>query len=129
MTDYQPGVCNIGPAEQRKRSALGALASLATLLVVLAVLATDSSRFVLLVTVVPLFVVAEGFLQAQTGFCPRFASTGVYDVSDDGTERRQVTDADDHATDRRRARKLHLQSAGLAIVGTGVVVAVGVLVP
>lgn len=129
MADYQPGVCNIGPAEQRKRSALGAIASLVTLFLVLGVLTSDVSRLVLLLSVVPLFLVAEGFLQAQAGFCAGFASAGIYDVSESGTDRQTVENATHRAADRRRAWKLHRQSAALAVGGALVVFVVGVLVP
>ncbi|SDM17135.1 hypothetical protein SAMN04487949_1131 [Halogranum gelatinilyticum] len=129
MTEYQPGVCNIGRSEQRRRSALGALGLLATLAVVLWVFATDTSRLYLLVTAAPFFLVAEGFLQARSGFCPGFATAGIYDVSDDGGERQQVADAEARAADRRRARRLHLHAAGLAALATGVVFFVGTLVP
>lgn len=128
MTEYQPGVCNIGRTERRRRAALGAVGSLVTLAVVLWVFATDTSRLYLLVTAAPLFLVAEGFLQARTGFCPGFASAGIYDVSTDGGDRHEVTAPEHRTADSRRARQLHLQAAAGTLVGTALVFGVGLLV-
>jgi uncharacterized membrane protein (DUF485 family) len=86
VTEYQPGVCNIGEAEQRKRYALGALASLATLALVVGVVAFRYPTWYLLASVVPLVGVAEGLVQARFDFCAGFALAGIYDVSADGGE-------------------------------------------
>lgn len=45
MVEYEPGVCNIGEAERRKRYAIGAVAWMATLGVVAGVLAIDAPRW------------------------------------------------------------------------------------
>jgi uncharacterized membrane protein (DUF485 family) len=128
MAEYQPGVCNIGESEQRRRYALGALASLATLALVVGVVAFQYPTWYLLASVVPLIGVAEGFFQARFNFCAGFALAGIYDVSADGGERREVTDETDRRADRKRARQIHAYSVGTALAGTVVIYAVGLLV-
>jgi hypothetical protein len=128
MAEYQPGVCNIGEAEQRKRYALGALASLATLGLVVGVVAFQLPTWWLLASVVPLLGVAEGFFQARFNFCAGFALAGVYDVSPSGSDRHEVADESDRRADRERARQIHLYSLGAALAGTVLVYAVGLLV-
>lgn len=128
MAEYQPGVCNIGEAEQRRRYALGALASLATLGLVVGVVAFQFPTWYLLVSVLPLVGVAEGFFQARFNFCAGFALAGIYDVSPGGGDRHEVTDEADRRADRRRAKEIHLYSIGSALVGTGLIYAVGLLV-
>jgi hypothetical protein len=128
MAEYQPGVCNIGEAEQRRRYALGALAALATLALVVGVVSFQLPTWYLLASVVPLLGVAEGFFQARFEFCAGFALAGVYDVSRGGGERHEVTDESDRRADRSRARQIHLYSVGAALAGTVLVYAVGLLV-
>ncbi len=128
MTEYEPGACNIGEAEQRKRSALGAVAFAATLALVLGVFVTDAATWLLLFTAAPLFFAAEGFFQSHFEFCVGFASMGVYDVSEEGGDQRPVTDEADRQADRERAREIHLYSAVVTVLGTLLVVGVGALV-
>jgi hypothetical protein len=128
MAEYQPGVCNIGEAEQRKRYALGALASLATLALVVGVVAFQYPTWYLLGSVVPLLGVAEGFFQARFDFCAGFALAGVYDVSAGGGDRHEVVEESDRRADRKRARQIHRYSVGAALAGTVVIYAVGLLV-
>ena len=84
MADYQPGVCNIGESEQRRRYGLGAVAAVATLGLVTWVLGFDGPSWALALAVVPLFGAAEGYFQGRYQFCAGFASLGIYDVSPDG---------------------------------------------
>lgn len=78
-------------------------------------------------TAVPLFGTAEGYYQGRFDFCVYFASRGVYDVSDDGTDRREVRSEGDRRDDRRRARRIHLYSAVTALAGSTFVYGVGLL--
>lgn len=128
MVEYEPGVCNIGEAEQRKRYGLGALAALATLALVVAVVAFSLPAWYLFASVAPLVGVAEGFFQARFNFCAGFAMAGVYDVSSDGADRREVTSESDRRADTKRARQIHLYSVATAVAGAVVIYAVGLLV-
>jgi hypothetical protein len=128
MTEYEPGACNIGEAEQRKRYALGAVAFAATLGLVMGVYLTDAPVWLLVLTAGPLFFAAEGFFQGRYEFCVGFAALGIYDVSEDGGNRKQVDSAADRRADRERAREIHQYSAVTTAAGTALIVVVGLLV-
>ena len=127
MAEYEPGVCNIGAGEQRRRYALGAVSFAATLLLLFAVYATALPPVLLLATFVPLFGAAEGYVQGRARFCAGYAVLGVYDVSDVGDDRREVADPDARRTDRRRALRIHAAAGATALVGALAVYGVGLL--
>ena len=114
-TEYQPGVCNIGRAERRKRYALGVVGFAVAVVFAAAVLALSLPSAWLLATAVPLLAAFEGYYQGRFAFCAGFADRGIYDVSDDGADRRQVADEAAHRADQRRARRIHLYSVGSAV--------------
>lgn len=128
MPEYQPGKCNIGEAEKRRRYALGLVASVATLVLITWVLATDGPMWLLAFSAVPLFGAAEGYFQGRLDFCTGFAALGVYDVSDEGGDRRKVPTEENERADRRRARRIHVYSAAIAALGTVLLYVVAVLV-
>ncbi|QDX40243.1 hypothetical protein [Salarchaeum sp. JOR-1] len=129
MTEYQPGVCNIGQGERRKRYAFGvagfvlAAAAFGTVYV-LALPAVWT-----LTAIVPLFAGFEGVLQGVRGFCAGFAAKGIYDVSDGGNARREVGDDAARRADRRTAVRIHVQSLVGAVVTGAALYLFALLVP
>lgn len=122
--EYEPGVCNIGPGERRKRYALGALSGVAAVALVVAVVALDLPTWALLATVFPLYGAALGTLQARERFCVGFASMGLFDTGD-GTG--EVTDDAALEADRERAVRLNARALAYGIVGALAVFLAGVL--
>jgi len=122
--EYQPGACNIGHAERRKRYLGGVLGFGATALLVAAVATLQAPPVWLLAAVGPLFVGFLGVLQARAGFCVGFAMAGVYDVSDDGGQRRPAPE-DGQRADRKRAIVLPVKALALATAGALVLFFVG----
>lgn len=120
--EYQPGRCNIGPAEQRKRYALGAGSLVAAVVLVGAVAGFDLAAWTLLLSVFPLYGAAMGFLQAQFQFCVGFAALGVYDVGGGQTD---VPDQSAFEADRSRAIKLNVTALAVAAIGAAAVYYVG----
>jgi hypothetical protein len=122
---YQPGVCNIGPAEIRARRLSGVLGAAATmgLFGALAIFRFDPLWRLLLF--IPAAGSAAGFLQAAMRFCANYGWRGVFNF---GPELRDVTDVGSReaaAADRRTALRIALLSAVI-----GAVVAIGaVLLP
>ncbi len=118
---YEPGVCNIGPAEiaRRRRSGhAGLIVSLALFAVLLALAAPPWTRLVLVLTA---GVSASGYLQARLHFCAGFGSSGVYNMGPLGTVEHVVDPA---ARSRDRLRSLEIGLASLAIgLAVGVVAA------
>ena len=110
--DYQPGVCNIGPAEiaRRRRSGqVGALASLVLLGVLIAVGAPPLAR---LLVALPAVIAASGYLQAHFHFCAGFGSKGIFNFGPLGPTETVV---DPEARARDRAMALRISAASFAI--------------
>ncbi len=123
--EYQPGVCNIGPVERRKRLALAVASLLAAVVLVAAVVSADWPLWTLLFTLFPLYGAAMGALQYRERFCVGFAGMGRFNVGD-GTH--DVTDPQALEVDRKRAVRLNTKAlvagavGALAVYGGGLVV-------
>jgi hypothetical protein len=112
---YEPGVCNIGPAEiaRRRRSGhIGVAASVVVLAVLLAVGAPHWTRLFLILTG---GVAASGYLQAVLHFCAGFGSTGIYNFGAVGNIER-VEDAQARRRDRVRSMQIGLLSLAIGLL-------------
>jgi hypothetical protein len=122
--DYQPGVCNIGPAEiarRRRAGHVGLIAAVALLAVLVAIGAPPVAR---LLVAIPAMISASGYLQASLKFCAGFGAAGVYNFDDVGTTDK-VADAASRALDRAKASKISVASFAIGAV----VAIVAVLLP
>ena len=112
---YQPGVCNIGPAEIRRRRASGWLGlAIAVVYLGLAFALGWAAPWRLLVAV-PVFLSAQGFLQAVFHFCVGFASRGLYNFGALGSEE-SVQDAEFRRKDLRKALLITVLAFAIAAV-------------
>jgi hypothetical protein len=114
VVDYQPGACNIGPAEIGRRRLVGWLGLIAGVLIVGALVAVGAPAWTRLFVFVPAGIAASGFLQAHFHFCAGFAARGVYNFGDLGPVERVVSAAD-RARDKRRALSINLASLAVGI--------------
>jgi hypothetical protein len=121
---YEPGVCNIGPAEIARRRRAGHVGLAVTVIGFVVLVAVDAPPLARLLLVIPAAVAASGYLQAWLKFCAAYGSQGVFALDAAGDTRR-ITDPDALARDRRRARQIGLTSF---LIGLAVAVA-AVLVP
>jgi hypothetical protein len=119
--EYQPGVCNIGPAEIRRRRrtgyvGLGAAVALDAVLLVL-----DAPAWTRLAVALPVVVGLSGLIQAQLRFCAGFGMAGLQNMGAIG-EQQRVEVAEASAADRRKAMGINAVAiaGGLAV---GVVLA------
>lgn len=121
---YQPGVCNIGPAEIRQRRMSGYL-GLAVAVVFLALaFGFGWPTWTRLLVALPVMLAATGFLQAALHFCVRFGAQGLFNFGDLGTQE-AVHEADYRRRDQRKA----LLIAGLSALVAAVVAVAAFLVP
>ena len=118
-TAYQPGVCNIGPAEIARRRRAGNVGLVATAGLLAGLVAIDAPPVARLVLTIPAATAASGYLQARLKFCAGFGSAGVFNFGEiGGTEK--VADADARRRDRMRARQIGLGSLAIGLaVGVG----------
>lgn len=118
---YQPGVCNIGPAEIARRRRAGHVGLVAAVGLFAALVAIDAPSIARLAVALPAAVSASGYLQARLKFCAGFGSQGVLNFDDVGTTQRIADDAA-RAADRRRATQIGLASGAIGLA-VGVVAA------
>jgi hypothetical protein len=124
VVHYEPGVCNIGPAEIARRRRIGHIGLAAGVVLLVVFVATGLPHLLRLLIVLPAALSATGYLQAWFHFCAGFGSAGVYNLGPLGEEVR-VTDPQALARDRAKSMKI-----GLASLAIGVVVAIAaVLLP
>lgn len=123
-TEYQPGMCNIGPAEIARRRRAAHVGLLATVVLLGALVAVGAPPLARLIVAVPAAGSASGYLQAWLKFCAGFGSRGISNFGPLG-QIDQVVGTDARARDRARAYQI-----GLASLVIGVAVAVAaVLLP
>jgi hypothetical protein len=116
--EYQPGVCNIGPAEIRRRRRAGHVGLAAAIGLLAVLVLVDAPPLARLLVAIPAAVSASGYLQAAMKFCAGFGQLGVFNFGETGV-RTAVVDEAARAADRRRARQISLMSFAIgALVGT-----------
>jgi hypothetical protein len=123
-SDYQPGTCNIGPDEIRRRWLGGHLGAIAAVGLLAGLLFIGTPPVARLRVAIPAAGAAIGYLQAHLRFCAAFGLGGIYNFGTPG-DRRAVVDEQARTRDRRRA--LAITSVG-ALIGLGVGIA-AVLLP
>jgi hypothetical protein len=119
---YQPGICNIGPAEIARRRRAGHVGVGAATVLLAGLVVAGAPRPSRLLVALPAAVAASGYLQARLRFCAGFGSQGVYNFGDIGPTL-HVEDAEARRRDRSRATQIGVASGaiglavGLAAVG------------
>jgi hypothetical protein len=121
---YEPGVCNIGPAEIARRRRAGHVGLVATVVLFAALIVLGVPHWARLVLILPAGGSASGYLQAMLHFCAGFGSQGVFNFGPLGTTER-VADSQARGLDRLKSMQI-----GLASLAIGVAVGVvAVLLP
>ena len=121
---YQPGVCNIGPAEIRQRRMSGYLGVAVAVVFLVLAFALGWPAWARLFVALPVALAATGFLQAAFHFCVRFGTQGLFNFGDLGTQE-AVHEAEYRRKDQRKALKI----VGLTALISGVVAVAAFLVP
>ena len=124
-TTYQPGVCNIGPAERRQRRSLGYLGLIVTVLALVAFVVFDVPWPWRILVALPAGLGANGFLQSAMHFCVGFAMRGLYNLGDKlGTEE-NVLDKEMRRADQKKGALITLY----AVLIAAAVVVIAILLP
>jgi hypothetical protein len=120
--DYQPGVCNIGPAEIARRRRAGHIGLVAALALFAVLVAINAPNWTRLIIAIPAIGAASGYIQARLKFCAGFGSRGVFNFGEVGPMERVAGEAD-RARDRARARQIGAASIAIGLA-VGVIAAV-----
>lgn len=115
---YQPGACNIGPAEIRRRRDAGFLGVGAAILLGAVLVAIDAPSAARWLVALPLAAGIVGFAQARFRFCAAYGLMGVRNFGPLGSQEQVEQGA--LAADRRRALAIGGGSVLLAVLLTAV---------
>jgi hypothetical protein len=113
-TDYQPGVCNIGPAEISRRRRAGHVGVAMTLGLLTGLIAIRAPRITRLLVILPASTAASGYIQARLRFCAGFGAAGVFNFGALGTTD-SVVDAEARKRDQARSTQIGLASLAIGI--------------
>ena len=118
MSDsYQPGVCNIGPQEIRRRRFVGYFGLVITLATVYLMQSHHVSRISRFAIFFPAMVFSFGWIQAKKKFCLAFGLAGTFNFGKLGNLDRVEMDVF-RKQDRDTVIKMALQAIALALVIT-----------
>jgi len=109
---YQPGACNIGPAEIARRRRAGIVGVAVALVLAVVLILADVAPVLRLAVVAPLFVGILGFVQARLRFCVGFAAAGLRNLGALG---------DGSKVDDRAARSADLRRAAIVAIAVAAV--------
>lgn len=122
-TAYVPGVCNINREEIAFRRKWRNIGAVVTVVLAVGLYLLSDNRWLRVLTFLPAFIAAIGYLQTKNKFCVSYAASGLQNATD-GNKQADKVAADAHAMDQRKARKMNLQAALVAVLVTALVVAV-----
>ncbi|MFX1486512.1 MAG: hypothetical protein ACFFBS_05405 [Promethearchaeota archaeon] len=123
--EYNPGVCNIGAPEIRRRNILGWFGLVLTVAVYSSLVLLNLNPLWRLIIIAPSTFSALGFLQARKSFCVYFALLSVQNVGEEVGRTIKVESEDSRQKDRKRA----LQISAYSIVIGIIVTVIGYLLP
>jgi hypothetical protein len=112
---YQPGVCNIGPAEIRRRRSGGIVGLVVAVVFLALAFLLHWPAPVRLLVALPVGLAASGILQSAMHFCAGFGSKGLFNFGELGTEE-HVMDAAFRKKDQRKATLILTLTAVIAVV-------------
>ena len=115
QAEYVPGVCNIGPAEIRRRRQSGWLGLGVTILLWAAFVIFRVPAPWRLLLFFPAMIGATGFFQAALHFCAAFGMRGVFNFGSEVGKTETVEQTESRLKDRRKATVLG-KAAGLSKV-------------
>ncbi|MGH2513778.1 MAG: hypothetical protein ACRDGQ_13980 [Candidatus Limnocylindrales bacterium] len=111
---YQPGICNIGPAEIARRRRAGDVGLLVTIIVLVVLVVLQVPSLVRLLVALPAAGAASGYLQAALKFCAGFGSRGIFNFGPLGATEK-VAEPSALARDRARSSQIFLGSLAIGL--------------
>ena len=113
---YEPGACNIGPAEVARRRRAGVAGIAAALMLAAGLFIVGAAPVTRIVVALPLSAGAVGLLQARFRFCVGFALAGLRNFGPLGAAER-ITDRAAHRADLQRAVLVMLAALAIGVGG------------
>ncbi len=113
---YQPGVCNIGPAEIRRRRSSGYLGLAISAILLGLLLAYRANSLWRLTLFLPVTTAATGFLQAYYHFCAGFGMRGLFNVAKSVGQTDTVIEAEFRKKDKQKSLRIFGQAVLVGVV-------------
>lgn len=111
---YIPGVCNIGPAEIRKRNTVAWVGLGATIVLWIFFVMADTRPLFRLFIGIPAMMSAMGFIQARLHFCAYFGLAALFNFDDVG-KTDSVSQAAFCAQDRKKAWQIIVSAVAIGV--------------
>ncbi len=112
---YQPGVCNIGPEEIKKRINAGHFGSILTILLLIIFILADVPKGYRLLIAIPAMMAASGYIQASMRFCAYFGLASVFNFNKLGYQTK-VEDQHYQTLDKRKAYQIITYSVLVGLI-------------
>ena len=120
QSGYQPGVCNIGPAEIQRRFQVAIIALVLFILTAIALISSDASTGSRLIAFVPAMAASVGYMQARRKFCLAYGFAGLFSLNKLG-DVTKVVDPAALKADRAYALRILISSLSPAAAMTAAV--------
>lgn len=116
---YIPGVCNIGPAEIKRRKRIGWIGLLMTTLLLVMLLMLGVSPLWRLILFIPAAMGATGFIQAYSEFGVGFGMKGLFNFGEEIGIAETVEQQEFRKKDKRKAELILFYSIIIGVIITG----------
>ena len=120
---YQPGSCNIGGGEVRRRQLVALVGLFLSVSSLIGLISMNAPREARLGIFFPLLVASVGYVQSRHKFCLAYGFAGTFNFGKLG-EISRVSDPASRTADRKTALNILIKSFLIAALATLVVVAV-----
>ena len=125
MSQYQAGVCNIGPSEVARRRQVAYLGGALYISFVAFAILKNFSSVTTIAALFPALVFSVGFIQSRRKFCLAYGLMGSFNFQKLGSLT-QVEDRISLKADRSTALSILAQSLGLALLLACVAIALNI---
>jgi hypothetical protein len=126
VSQYQAGVCNIGPSEVARRRKVASLGGALYISFLAFAILKDFSSVTTLTALFPAIIFSVGFIQSRRKFCLAYGLMGSFNFQKLGSLT-QVEDQISLKADRSTAISILTQALGLALLLTSLAIALNII--
>jgi hypothetical protein len=126
VSQYQAGVCNIGPSEVARRRQVAYLGGALYIFFIAFAILKDFSSVTTVTALFPAIIFSVGFIQSRRKFCLAYGLMGSFNFQKLGSLT-QVEDQISLKADRSTAISILTQALGLALLLTSLAIALNII--
>lgn len=121
-SQYQPGVCNIGGPEVKRRKQVAQLGTAVFLALSIYFIVSGAATSSALIALLPAMIASVGYVQSRKKFCFAFGLLGTFNFAELG-KLSKVATKEEIAADRKQALIIVGQAVALALIATALLAA------